>query len=345
MKWKKTMRSNLWCRKQILEMKPYEFAQRKDRDAVRLNANENPFNTAYNRYPDASQIELRNRIAKITEVTCSEILLGNGSDELIDLILKVFCTPQEDACVVCPPTYGMYAVSAKVLGVNVLEVPLSKRFEVDLEQIRLLPKSCKVLFLCSPNNPTGNEVQDDALEILLKTFDGVVVLDAAYGEFGTSSQWKSKVNDYDNLIVLSTFSKALGMAGIRLGIAHSNPSIINLLNKVKPPYNINSFTLEVAMDKLNNYSEVELEIHQLKKLQKVLAKDMAALPCVEQVYPSQANFLLVKFKNASAVFEYLDEYNVMVRDRTLEVNCSECLRITVGTTSENQKLIDLLKDF
>jgi histidinol-phosphate aminotransferase len=336
-------------RPNIARLKPYSSARDEytGEAKVFLDANENPFPSAFNRYPDPQQRVLKGAIAKWRKVPANSIFLGNGSDEAIDLLLRAFCEPGQDRIVVCPPTYGMYAVSAGIQDAEILSVPLledaGEGFQPDLESLQPLfgdPRN-KLLFLCSPNNPTGNLLKRQKVEEILRSFPGLVVLDEAYIDFASGASMLPVLAEFPNLVILQTFSKAWGLAGLRLGMAFASAEILAVLNKIKAPYNLNRFIQEYALDALGRIAEMQSGRNQILNQREMLRERLLQNTLVEMVYPSDANFLLVRFKTPKKVFETLREKGIIVRDRTSQVE--NCLRITVGSEAENRELLDELE--
>ncbi len=339
-------------RPNIRTLKPYSSARDEFKgDAnVFLDANENslgsPLVKWYNRYPDPLQLKVKEKIAFIKKVPVDQIFLGNGSDEAIDLLFRSFCEPGIDEVVVFPPTYGMYEVSANINNVQLNKVPLTPSFQLDLEALeQAIKPNTKIIWICSPNNPTGNSIDREAIELILNNFDGLVVIDEAYINFSRQHSWLSDLQNYPNLIVLQTLSKAWGLAGIRLGMAFASKEIIAYFNKVKPPYNISEPVQELAIKALDEIGQVNDMIVTLVNERQQLAVAFLQLEEVLQVYPSDANFLLVKFKDASAVYAYLVAQGIVVRDRSNVLLCEGCLRITIGTPLENKKLLETISNF
>lgn len=313
-----------------------EHAEKMD---VMLDANENPFETAENRYPDPEHRKVRAEIALQQGLSAEEVFVGNGSDEAIDLIIRLFCYPGKDAIMVCQPTYGMYQVSASIMDVRVIDVPMTDGFRWDIEHILERQSEARVLFLCSPNNPTGNSLGESELREILLGWKGIVVLDEAYIDFSLHPTMRKLIREYDNLIVLQTFSKAWGMAGLRAGIAFANPEIIAYLYRIKSPYNLSAHTQERILQALAYPDEMR---HQLKVILHERDKLMAALghlPYLINIYPSDANFILIRVADADHLYRYLLEKGIVVRNRNRAVNCAGCLRITIGTPEENQLLL------
>lgn len=335
-------------RPNILQMKAYSSARHEfEGEAdIYLDANENPNDTGFNRYPDPLQWALKNSIAEIKQVDAEKIFLGNGSDEAIDLLIRIFCIPGVDHIMTLPPTYGMYQVSAAISDVEVKEVALTTDFQLDVTSI--LDKSnqhSKILFVCSPNNPTGNCMKAEDLRSLLQHFPGILVIDEAYMDFSSASSATQWLDEFSNLVVLQTFSKAWGLAGIRLGMAFANEVIIGLFNKIKPPYNINQLTQDTAYMALENLDEQENWVKEILSERERMEKELITLDCIEKVYPSDANFLLVKVSDAQAIYDFLVLDRIIVRNRSKVLLCEDCLRFTVGTPIENELLIEALIRF
>lgn len=337
-------------RKNILELKPYSSARDefKGEASVFLDANENswgsPYPIAYNRYPDPLQKTIKKRLSELKNVRPEQIFLGNGSDEAIDILFRVFCEPGLDNVIILPPTYGMYAVQGNIHGTEIRRAPLNEHFQPDVPAIlALADERTKLLFLCSPNNPTGNLFDHDTVAQLLREFKGIVVVDEAYIDFATTVSWANKTDEYPNLVVLQTLSKAWGLAGLRVGMAISNETIIGYFNKVKYPYNIGLATLAIVEQALQSEAQYRSFVAQLNADKSILEKELADLAFVEKIYPSDANFILVKVRDAQVTYDYLAQNGVIVRNRSKEINCENCLRITIGTTAENEQLIALLK--
>jgi len=317
---------------------------------VFLDANENslgsPLMKWYNRYPDPHQVAIKQKIAIIKAIAAEHIFLGNGSDECIDLLFRSFCEPGKDNIIICPPTYGMYEVSANINDIIIKKVPLLDDFQLDLIHLEnQIDANTKIIWICSPNNPTGNSINRVDIETVLNNFNGIVVIDEAYINFAKQKSFIQELADYPNLVILQTFSKAWGLAGLRLGMAFASQSIIEVLNKVKPPYNINQATQELALKALDEIGQVNDMIKLLVDMRDALAEVFKLMPTVEKVYPSDANFLLVKINNARKVYEFLLDKGIVVRDRSQVKLCNDCLRITVGTELENTILVDAMQDW
>lgn len=328
-------------------MKSYSSARDefKGEADVYLDANENPYPSPYNRYPDPLQKKVKEALGRYKKIAPENIFLGNGSDEAIDLLIRSFCEPNRDSILVVEPTYGMYAVCAAVNAVNIQSVALTSTFDIDLIATKkAINNTTKIVFLCSPNNPSGNLLDRDSILSILETFTGIVVVDEAYIDFATSESFISSLKNFQNLVVLQTFSKAWGLAGLRLGMCYASPEIIAILNKVKYPYNINIQTQTLALKALTNVEKKNAEVKQLIDEREKLTKALINLPQVENVFPSEANFVLVKVNNAKKIYTGLMNKGIIVRDRSSIPNCENCIRITIGTPEENQKLLATLKE-
>ncbi|TAE15590.1 MAG: histidinol-phosphate transaminase [Bacteroidetes bacterium] len=336
-------------RKNIADLVPYSSARDefKGKADVYLDANENslgsPLPKWYHRYPDPQQKAIKQKLATIKKVNAEQILLGNGSDECIDLIFRCFCVPGVDNVIVCPPTYGMYQVSAHINDVQLLQAPLLPDYQLNLAHLETLVNAhTKVIWLCSPNNPTGNSLHRTDIEYVLNNFNGLVVIDEAYINFSKHKSWISELENYPNLIILQTLSKAWGLAGVRLGMLLASTDIVSILNKAKPPYNIPQPTQELVLKALDEVAQVNSMIEHLVDMRNALMEVFAEMPLVEKVYPSDANFFLVKMSRAREIYEYLVEQSIVVRDRSSVTFTENCLRITVGTEQENTKLVNAL---
>lgn len=336
-------------RKNIAALKPYSSARDEfsGEASVFLDANENSLGSPtikwYNRYPDPHQKKLKTAISAVKNVPADQIFLGNGSDECIDILFRTFCEPGVDNVIVCPPTYGMYEVSAAINNVAVRKAALTHNFQLDIVAIeKLVDSNTKIIWLCSPNNPSGNSLNRTDIETVLNNFNGIVVIDEAYINFSRQKSFIQEIAEYPNLVILQTFSKAWGLAGLRLGMAFAQQTIIAIMDKVKPPYNINQLTQEIVTDALQEVGMVNDMIKEIVAMREALAKVFMQIPVVEKVYPSDANFLLVKVKNAQSVYNYLLTKGIVVRDRSNVILCNECLRITIGTEQENTLLVDAL---
>ncbi len=337
---------NSLVRKNVLKLKPYSSARDdfKGNASVFLDANENPYPSLFNRYPDPHQLKLKEKISRIKGVKSEQIFLGNGSDEPIDLLIRAFCEPGVDNVIIPQPTYGMYTVSADINAVEIKTINLTSDFDIDLAATEgAWDEKSKLLFLCSPNNPSGNLLTKDKIESLLKKLSGIVIVDEAYIDFTDYPGFLPLLNKYNNLVVLQTLSKAWGLAGIRLGMCFSNVEIIKILNKIKSPYNINILTQDVAEKSLNEIEQKNNWVKEIKVQREFLRNELTKIRIVEKVYPSDANFLLTRVKNASATYKLLVAKGIITRDRSNVVLCDNCLRITVGTPDENQVLLNELK--
>lgn len=317
---------------------------------VFLDANENslgsPLLKWYNRYPDPHQRAVKQKLSVIKGIAPEHIFLGNGSDECIDLLFRCFCEPAKDNVIICPPTYGMYEVSANINDVAVKKAPLLEDFQLDLVHLEtLVDANTKLIWLCSPNNPTGNALNRVDIETVLNNFNGIVVVDEAYINFAKQKSFIQELTEYPNLVVLQTLSKAWGLAGLRLGMAFASAAIIEVLDKVKPPYNINQATQELVVKALDEVGQVNDMIRLLVDMREALAEVFRSMPTVEKVYPSDANFLLVKIKDARKIYEFLLGKGIVLRDRSNVTLCEDCLRITVGTEQENTLLVDAMQDW
>ncbi len=336
---KELVRPNIW------NLKPYSSARNEfhGNASVFLDANENPYNKPYNRYPDPMQWKLKERLSRLKGVNPASIFLGNGSDEAIDLVIRAFCEPGLDHILTIDPTYGMYQVAADTNNVECRTVRLNHHF--DLEADRLLQATddkTKVIFLCSPNNPTGNHLNRQEVMKVLDTFPGIVVIDEAYIDFSSLPSFTEVLPQYPRLVILQTLSKAWGAAGIRLGMAFASPEITGILNKIKYPYNINQLTQACALEILSNNHDFEKQVSRILSERNTLETTLHRIPCVVDIYPSDANFILVKVVDADATYKHLVEAGVIVRNRNRITLCEGCLRITIGTPKENNKLIEAL---
>ena len=334
-------------RKNIATLKPYSSARDEftGEAMVFLDANENPFNTPYNRYPDPLQRELKEKIAVLKEVNASQIFLGNGSDEPIDLLIRAFCEPGTDNIVTIHPTYGMYQVAAEINNVEVKTVSLAPDYDLDGKSLLdTTDEHTKLIFLCSPNNPMGKSLNRNEMLRIIREFEGIVVMDEAYIDFAPGKSLLPEIGNHPGLVILQTFSKAWGMAGIRLGMAFADPAIIAVLNKIKYPYNINVLTQQKALELIRKDDDVKKWIKLLLAERKKMADLLAGFPFVTEIVPSDANFLLVKMHDARGIYEYLVEKGIIVRDRSKIHLCQNSLRITIGNSAENDTLLDALND-
>ncbi|AEM72135.1 Histidinol-phosphate aminotransferase [Allomuricauda ruestringensis DSM 13258] len=345
----KVFELNKLVRESVRKLQPYSSARDEyvsdGSEMIFLDANENPFDNGVNRYPDPYQRSLKSLLAEQKGVSESQILLGNGSDEVLDLIYRAFCEPNQDNIITLPPTYGMYKVLAGINSVENKEVLLTTDFQPNVDEIlATVDTNTKLLFICSPNNPTGNSFKKEGIEELLKSFNGLMVIDEAYIDFSKDESWLSQLKQYPNLIVTQTLSKAYGLAGIRLGICYASEEIIAVLNKIKPPYNVNQLTQQRALQRVLNQDLVNQEVKQILQERAELIKALNSLKFVEQLYPSDANFVLAKVDNADKRYQQLLKKQVVVRNRSTQPLCENTLRFTVGTPEENKKLIAILKE-
>ncbi len=331
----------------LLQLQPYRSARLEFSGTATtfLDANEAPIGR-YNRYPDPLQTQLKERLATLNQVRPEQIFVGNGSDEAIDLLMRLFCRAGQDAILTMPPTYGMYRVSAAINQVAVVEVPLGANFQPDVDEVLTRQTAeTKLLFVCSPNNPTGNEVARQALRQLIEGFDGIVVVDEAYQHFAEGESALRWLGDYPNLVVLQTLSKAWGLAGLRVGMAYAQPAIIQWLSAIKPPYNVNAATQELALEALNNTIQLTVRLAAIKTARNQLRQALEKLPIVQQINPSDANFLLVQTTDPDAIYNYLVEQGIVVRNRSRVLQCEGCLRFTIGTAAENAALLKALQTY
>lgn len=341
---------NNLLRENIKKLKPYSSARDEFKGEARiyLDANENsygsPLTKWYNRYPDPTQWKVKEKLSEIKNVLPQQIFLGNGSDECIDILFRSFCEPGKDNVIIVPPTYGMYEVSANINDIAVKKVPLTTAYQLDLEAIEAaIDENTKMIFLCSPNNPTGNSLNREDIEMILNNYFGLVILDEAYINFSRHRSFIQELKEYPNLVILQTLSKAWGLAALRVGMAFASQPIIQVMNKVKPPYNINQASQELALKALEEVGQVNDMIKEIVKERGILEEKLKQLPLVEKVYLSDANFLLVKVKDAQAIYNKLLARGIVVRDRSKVELCEGCLRITVGTDKENIELINTLR--
>jgi histidinol-phosphate aminotransferase len=335
-------------RSNIKTMKPYSSARDEfedfEKEMVFLDANENPYENGLNRYPDPQQKSVKAILSKINKIPENQILLGNGSDEVLDLLFRAFCEPNQDNVITLPPTYGMYGVLANLNAIENREIILKDDFQPDINKIlNSVDERTKIIFLCSPNNPTGNSFSDESIVTLLKNFNGLVVIDEAYIDFSDKESWLEELTDYPNLVITQTLSKAYGMAGIRLGIIYGSKEIIAILNKIKPPYNINLLTQSKAIERLTKIDIVKNEIALIKEFKKYLLKELLEVKFINNIYESDANFILIRVDNAELRYNQLVKEGIVVRNRSNQPLCDNCLRITIGTPEENNKLLNTLK--
>ncbi|CEA15575.1 Histidinol-phosphate aminotransferase [Fermentimonas caenicola] len=328
------VRSNIW------ELKPYSSARDEfwGDEGIFLDANENPFGNK-NRYPDPHQRTLKKSLSKIKGISVDNICIGNGSDEIIDLVFRIFCEPQKDSVIICPPTYGMYEVSANINNVNIIKIPLDSNFELNVDEI--LSQNAKCLFLCSPNNPTGNNLKN--IEVLMNEFNGIIIVDEAYIDFSDKPSFIGRLSEFPNLIIMQTFSKAWALASARVGIAYADSNIIKLMDKTKPPYNVSRFNQEVALKALSKPKKFERRLKVILEQRDNLLKEFTKISVIKKVFPTDANFILIKVSDADKLYNYLVSNKLIVRNRNSVI--SDCIRITVGTPKENEALIEALKNY
>lgn len=339
-------------RENIKRLTPYSSARKEfsGEANIFLDANENSFGSPilpnYHRYPDPLQLKIKEIIAKWENVKTSEIFIGNGSDEAIDLLFRMFCEPKTDNALICPPTYGMYEVSAEVNDIKIKRANLTEEFQLNFDEIyRQVDENTKLIFFCSPNNPTGNSLDRGEILNFAGNFNGIVVIDEAYIHFSNEKSFIDKINNFPNLIVMQTFSKAWGLAGLRVGLAFANEEIIRLFNNVKPPYNVSQIAQEAVLDALEVKAKVIETIEKIKTEREKLIENLANLQVVTKIYPSDANFVLVKTTNANSIYKFLLNETIVVRNRNSVDLCEGCLRITIGTEAENTKLLKALKKY
>lgn len=336
-------RPNIW------KLKPYSSARDEYKGveaSVFLDANENPYNGPHNRYPDPMQWEVKNTLARIKKVDPRQIFLGNGSDEAIDLVFRAFCQPGQDNVVAIDPTYGMYQVCADINDVEYRKVQLNENFQFTADKLlAATDMHTKLIFLCTPNNPTGNDLSRQEIEKVLNSFDGLVVVDEAYNDFSEAPSLLADLDRYPNLIVLQTFSKAWGCAAIRLGMAFASTDIISIFSKIKYPYNVNQLTQKQALEMLHRHYEIDRWVKILKEERGYLESEFDRLPCTVHIFPSNANFFLVRVTDAMKIYNYLVGEGIIVRNRHTVSLCGNCLRVTVGTRVENDKLLDALRHY
>lgn len=333
-------------------MKAYSSArdEYEGNSGVFLDANENALGSAslqlYNRYPDPHHRALKSRWSELKGVSPEQVFFGNGSDEPIDLLIRLFCEPKQDYIITMPPTYGMYEVSAGINAVANKLVPLTRDFQIDLETLRSgWDENAKMLFLCTPNNPSGNLLDTASIVEVLESFPGMVVVDEAYIDFSPQPGWLGQLSRYRNLVILQTLSKAWGMAGVRVGVAMADPYVIAMLERIKPPYNISQPNQRLALEALQNEEKKQRHVAEILHEKQRLEEELHQLPVVKKIHPSHANFLLVEFADSKGVFTYLIKNEVIVRDRSRQLHCDHCLRITVGTHAENERLLALLRQY
>ena len=339
---------NRLVRENVKDLVPYSSARDEftGKGSVFLDANENPFENGVNRYPDPLQRNVKNRLSEIKGVGPERMILGNGSDEVIDLLFRAFCEPNKHNVIICTPTYGMYEVAAGVNAVEIKEVSLDQDFQPNVDAVLdLADEQSKMLFLCSPNNPTANAMEADKVIDLLEQFSGIVIVDEAYVDFAPEKSFADKLATYPNLVILQTLSKAWGMAGIRLGIGMASPELIGFLNRIKPPYNVNGLSQEKALDLLQNEDSYKEQVDNIIAERKSLAVFLETLKCVGEVFSSDANFLLVRVNDARGLYDFLLKEEIIIRDRSKIAGLEECVRISIGTSKENEILKKMLTRF
>ena len=339
-------------RENIKRLKPYSTARDEysGKIGIFLDANENSFGSIptgeLNRYPDPHQKKLKEKLSKIKKNKIENIFIGNGSDEVIDLLLRTFCEPGKDSIITMPPTYGMYKVAADINNINMIEVSLTNEFQIATENVlNAITDSTKVIFICSPNNPSGNLMNKNSIRSILNSFSGIVVIDEAYIDFSDYESWISELENFNNLVVMQTFSKAWGLANIRVGLAFGNQVIISVLNKIKYPYNVNGVSQQIIIKSLDYVFKKNEIVEKIISERGKLTKALLSFVFVKRVFPSDANFILVKVNNANKIYDYLLENKIIIRNRSNMIRCRECLRITVGTEEENKKLIEILSKY
>ena len=335
-----------FLRKNIQALAPYSSARDEysGKEGIFLDANENPFGV-YNRYPDPYQPALKQKLAQIKNTSADQIFIGNGSDEAIDLAFRIFCEPGQDKALTFVPTYGMYEVSANINDVELIKLPLNEEFQIDTNLLQpfFSDKYLKLIFICSPNNPTGNLLRTDDIEFILKNFNGIVLIDEAYIDFCDQPSFIQKINEYPNLIVIQTLSKAWGLAGIRLGIGYMNEEILSYFNRVKAPYNISTVNQQTALDILNKEQDYRQKVKDILAEKEQLIQNLSGVKGILTIYPSDANFLLVEVENADELYEKLIARKIIIRNRNSVIK--NCVRISVGTSGENEQLLNALKEF
>ena len=341
---------NNLVRENVKSMKPYssardEFEDFDTADMIFLDANENPYQNGVNRYPDPQQGNVKVVLGKMKNVNPKQILLGNGSDEVLDLLFRAFCEPKIDNIISLPPTYGMYSVLANINAVENREVLLSTDFQPQIEKIfDAVDANTKIIFLCSPNNPTGNSFSEESVKTLLEKFNGFVVIDEAYIDFSDKEGWLQKLEQYPNLIITQTLSKAYGLAGIRLGVCYASAEVISVLNKIKPPYNVNELTQLRALERLSDEAKIQNEIASIINQRTELLSVLDKVSFVEKIYPTEANFILIKVDDANKRYDELIAKGIVIRNRTTQPLCENTLRLTIGTAEENKKLMEALRN-
>ncbi|MDX6745873.1 histidinol-phosphate transaminase [Polaribacter sp. PL03] len=341
---------NNLIRENIKSLKPYSSARDEYKDVttdemIFLDANENPFENGVNRYPDPQQNNVKDLLSEIKGVAKENILLGNGSDEVLDLIFRAFCEPNKDNIITLPPTYGMYDVLANINAIENKRVLLTEDFQPKVEHIlEAVNTNSKILFLCSPNNPSGNSFSSESIEKLLNSFKGLVVIDEAYIDFSEQKSWIEKLEEFPNLVITQTLSKAYGLAGIRLGVCYASVEVIAVLNNIKPPYNVNELTQQKALERLLKIDEVKKEVSEIMNQRDLLLESLKEVNFINTIYPTDCNFVLVKVDDATKRYNQLIKKGIVIRNRTTQPLCENCLRFTIGTERENKKLLQVLKE-
>ncbi len=348
----KTFDLDKLVRKNIQELKRYSSARSEysGTASVFLDANENSFGSPlpenFNRYPDPLQWQLKQELSKIKGLPPQNIFIGNGSDEVIDLAFRIFCNPGKDSVIVCPPTYGMYCVSANINDVSIKQAMLTDDFQLNVDAVlNAADTNTKLLFICSPNNPTGNDMNRVDIETLINNFAGIVIIDEAYINYSRQKSFIQELTEYENLVVMQTLSKAWGLAALRLGLAFASEKVIDLFNKVKPPYNINKASQQLGIEALRSINHVNENIKITVVERDILQNDLRQFDFINKIYPSDSNFILIKTNNANNLYQYLSSKEIIVRNRSKEPLCENCLRVTVGTPAENKILIEALKNY
>jgi histidinol-phosphate aminotransferase len=336
-----------YVRPMVMQLKPYSSARDEfyevSEDYIFLDANESPFANHFNRYPDPKQGELKSALSELKGINPQNIFIGNGSDEALDVLMRAFCEPNQDNIITLPPTYGMYGVLANINAVENRELVLNELFEPNVDAImEACDANSKVLFLCSPNNPTGNVFPDESIVKLLQNFPGLVVIDEAYIDFSTSESWLTELDDYPNLVIIQTLSKAYGLAGLRIGVLYASAEIVSIVDRIKPPYNLNTFSQQTAVKKIR-HNTIPSQVKKIIQEREKLIEYLERLSWVKKIYPSDANFILIKVDDASVRYQQLLEKNIVVRNRSNQPLCENCLRISIGTREETIQLIQSLK--
>ncbi len=339
-------------RPHLIGMKPYSSARDEytGKSEVYLDANENALGSVtkmdLSRYPDPHQNLIKEKLSKIKSAAIDQIFIGNGSDEPIDLLIRAFCNPKQDDIIILPPTYGMYEVSANINNVLVKKVPLTSTFQIQVEEVlKGISDHTKIIFTCNPNNPTGTRILDEDILTLIKSFNGLVVVDEAYIDFSDKQSFISQISEYNNLVILQTFSKAWGMAAARVGMLFADQEVVSILNKIKPPYNVNQLSQEAVLEALGKVDHKNQMVKNILTQKIYLAQELHSLDIIEEIHPSDANFILVRVSEPKKLYQYLIEKNIIVRDRSNVLLCEGCLRITIGNEVENKRLLGAIKGY